>query len=347
MKPQIKLLYSLATAIATCWCALVISPDCLQAQKFQQDAWEKLMLDGRAAFDMRQYAAADRFFSSALFHRDSAGIRDVYLARVLYELAAVRGLTGRHGDAIRLITRAIDVLEALPEVDSAELAIASQGLGSAYLGVRAYPEAVQAYSRAIDLRVANGNAEPADVLPILIGLSSTYRAQHRNRDAEAALLRGKALIDNPPASGQPAQAWLLTSLGNFYLSERRFAEAMAPLLQAQSIVEDLVASAKGAAIPVELVRPYISEGLALAFFGQNHYEEAETLFAKALALGDQGAGMPPADFARILRGYARCLRKLGSKDDAKSLDSRAKAILGAPPGPGDFVVDASQLIRIK
>ena len=97
----------------------VISPDCLPAQKFEQDAWEKLMLDGRAAFDMRQYAAADRFFSSALFHRDSAGIRDVYLARVLYELAAVRGLTGRHGDAIRLITRAIDVLEALPEVDSA------------------------------------------------------------------------------------------------------------------------------------------------------------------------------------------------------------------------------------
>ena len=74
----------------------------------------------------------------------------------------------------------------------------------------------------------------------------------------------------------------------------------------------------------------------MAFFGQNYYGEAETLFAKALALGDQGAGMPPADFARILRGYARCLRKLGSKDDAKSLDSRAKAILGAPPGPGDF-----------
>ena len=81
MKLQIKLLYSLATAIATCWCALVISPDCLPAQKFQQDAWEKLMPDGRAAFDMRQYAAADRFFSSALLHRDSAGIRDVYLAQ--------------------------------------------------------------------------------------------------------------------------------------------------------------------------------------------------------------------------------------------------------------------------
>lgn len=347
MKLLIKLLYPLATAIATCWCAIVISPNCLPAQKFKQDAWEKLMLDGRTAFDMRQYAAADRLFSSALFHRESAGIRDVYLARVLYELAAVRGLTGRHGDAIRLLARAIDLLEALPEVDSAELAIASQGLGSAYLGVRAYPKAVQAYSRAINLRVAKGDAEPADVVPILIGLSSTYRAQHRNRDAEGALLRAKALFDNPPASGRPAQPWLLASLGNFYLSERRFAEAMAPLLQAQSIVEDLVASAKGAAIPVELVRPYISEGLALAFYGQNHYGEAETLFAKALALGDQGAGMPPADFARILRGYARCLRKLGSKDDAKSLDSRAKAILGAPPGPGDFVIDASQLIRIK
>ena len=129
MKLLIKLLYSLVTAIATCWCALVISPNCLPAQNFQQDAWEKLMLDGRTAFDMRQYAAADRLFSSALFHRESVGIRDVYLARVLYELAAVRGLTGRHGDAIRLLTRAIDLLEALPEVDSAELAIASQGLG--------------------------------------------------------------------------------------------------------------------------------------------------------------------------------------------------------------------------
>ena len=136
---------------------------------------------------MRQYAAADRFFSSALFHRDSAVIRDVYLARVLYELATVRGLTGRHGDAIRLITRAIDVLEALPEVDSAELAIASQGLGSAYLGVRACesdsgrptgprrfrhrreptnPDQVREAAESLSQRISNWHKRDADWPPI-------------------------------------------------------------------------------------------------------------------------------------------------------------------------------------
>jgi hypothetical protein len=73
---------------------------------------------------------------------------------------------------------------------------------------------------------------------------------------------------------------------------------------------------------------------------QKHYHEAKELFAKALNLVDGNPPGPPENVALILRGLARCQRKLGEKREADAMESRAKAIMASPR---DLVVDVSAL----
>jgi tetratricopeptide (TPR) repeat protein len=318
-----------------------------QAQGFRLDEWTRTMVAARAAMDGGQYKDADRLYSSAVHQAEDAGARKAFLARALYELASLREVEGRNTDASRLLKRAIDMAEADSQLKPAELAIIWQGLGTAYIGMRSYPNAVQAFQKALELVQSKGGAAAADLLPIFGGLSGAYRAQHKYREAETAIMHGMEAVDRLPPEDAWTRWYLLTSMGNLYLWEHRLTDAETVLLEAQSIMERSKPP-QGSALQDAAARGYLAFNLALVLAGQKKFHEAEPLFVKALRIAESGAPIPPEDAARMITEYARCLRKSGNSDYAGTLEAKAKAMLAtAPRDTSAFVVDVGALRQSK
>jgi tetratricopeptide (TPR) repeat protein len=322
--------------------ALVSTPAYSQ-RVFDLREWNQFMLAGRAAADSLRLTEADQNFSSAVSMTDDSGRHNILLARSLVELAAVRELTGRFPDAVRLVTRSIGILGAAPDSDPAELATAWEGLGHAHLGIGTYASAVRAFLRALEITAALKTTPVAEVIATLSGLSAAYRAQHRYRDAEAALTRAQAIQANTPNADPWVDAFLLTSLGNLYLWEHRFPQAEAALLRGQSLLENPVGPAHKTEPRDDAAAAYLTYNLASLYLRQKRYRESETLFAKSLAHAEKGVPVLQADMARILQGYARSLQKLGHKDDAKRLEAKAQALGFTDRSPNELQVDVTAL----
>ena len=68
--------------------------------------------------------------------------------------------------------------------------------------------------------------------------------------------------------------------------------------------------------------------LALLYFVQGHYAQAESLFQQALAIREQALGPEHPDVATTLENYAILLRNLDHAENASLLESRARTIRG-------------------
>ena len=338
---------SRSTARYVCAAIALVLGSALWAQSFQPDQWLKTMYAARDAMDSGRYTDADHLYSSAVDQAKEAGPEKAFLVRALYELASVREVLGRNTEAARMLKQALGLLEAEPVLRSTEMAVVWQGLGTAYIGTKSYPNAVLAFQKALELTVSNGGAKAADLLPIYGGLSGAYRAQHKYREAETAIRHGMDQIERL----QPQDAWtrwyLLTSLGNLYLWEHRFTEAESVLREAQSLMERSKPP-KESVLQDSAARGYLAFNLALVLAAEKRYSEAGPLFVQALGQAEAGAPIPPADVARIITEYARCLRRSGNKEYAGTMEAKAKALIATTPkDPSSFVVDVSALARRK
>jgi tetratricopeptide (TPR) repeat protein len=304
-------------------------------------AWNRLMLEGRAATQSGRYSEAERSYTSAVRLLESAGKPDLPLARALYELAYVQEMTGRNSQAMRLLNRAIGILEAAPEPSREELAAALQGLGIVYFHVRAYSRAAEAFQKALDF---GPHSSIEQMTSLFTDLSGAYRAQRRYREAETVLSRAEAQLEKIPNADGWLHAVLLTCRGNLYLEQHRLAESEAALRRAVTIVQDAGTPRAETLLSHQAAVSYLSYSLAMTCLELRRYSEAASLFDKALELAESGAPVPPADVARFLNGYARCSRKLGDKRHAAALELKAKAMAHEPLSEA-FVVDVSALQR--
>ncbi len=71
--------------------------------------------------------------------------------------------------------------------------------------------------------------------------------------------------------------------------------------------------------------------LALLFYDQGKYTEAEPLYQRALAILEKALGPDHPDLVTGLENYARLLRKTDRKADAAKTEEYAKAIRAKQP----------------
>ena len=324
---------------ARCVCRFWFScfPLLLIAQNPPAGGWTQLILEGRAAMDSGRYGDAQRSFADAVQMLDAAGRRDITVVRAICELAAVYEMIGKDLEAIRLLNRAVGILETIPRAENTDLDVTWQGLGTAYLNRRLYFKAVQAFQKAQEFQ---RGVSIEQMVSCLTGLSAAYRGQRRYHEAEAVLLEARAQLERTPNVDPWLHVLLLTAIGNLYQWQHRLPEAAAVLHRAQAISEHAGTPPAESFQMSQGAMSYLSFNLAMIRLEQKHYHEARELFAKALNLVDGNAPVPPEDVARILRGLARCQRKLGEKREADAMESRAKAIIASPR---DLVVDVSAL----
>ncbi len=73
----------------------------------------------------------------------------------------------------------------------------------------------------------------------------------------------------------------------------------------------------------------VPNNLALLYYAQGQYSQAEPLYQRALAIREKTLGPEHPKLATSLENYAALLRKLDRTAEAESMEVRAKAIRAA------------------
>ena len=264
---------------------------------------------------------ADRLYSSALRERETA--------RILFELGAVRRLQGQSEQACELIRRAIRAVEVSGNPDAGELSRMWAELGTAEYRRGRYLDAERAHSKAWDLEAGRAAPETAHLLEILSALGADFEHLGRHGQTETIFARIEALSAGRRLDPQQ-QAVLLNNQGSLRRFQGRLEEAEAALRRGVTV-------AGAIADPKDASKAYLLSNLGLVLLERKQYAEARAAFAQSVELVSAGVDIAPEDIPQLLRNYAACLEKTGTKKrsaraDGAGLRARSRWRHRAPRG---------------
>ncbi len=146
-------------------------------------------------------------------------------------------------------------------------------------------------------------------------LSETLLWQKQYAEAGAVLEQAVVVFEKQPARGQTEFGMCLNNLGLVRGAQGRGPEAIRAFKEALSVLE----AQSGSDSAVLL---HVLNNLAVEELRAGNFTESAALFSRALQIADTHPNTAPVVSA-ILANYAHCLKKMGHKQEAKSLEARA------------------------
>jgi tetratricopeptide (TPR) repeat protein len=289
------------------------------AQHLSTPGWEQLIDAGRTALTGGNYPDAERAYAGALRLAEAVGSQDIRLARSLAELGNVRAALGDCEGGAKLVSRAVRLYGTLADVPPAESGHAWMNLGRAFYCQSLFANAQHAFEKSLALEESAPAPPSGEIAEILAGLAAVYQMRGNHTAAMQAAGRASAILQALPLTDSRTRALVLNNLGAIYRREGRLAEAEQTLRGALSVLRTI-------ADEHDLSTLYVLTNLAVIAFDQARYQEAVAHFSQVLEIIDRGVALPASEIAKILEGYARCLSKLGRKNDARKMAERARAI---------------------
>jgi class 3 adenylate cyclase/tetratricopeptide (TPR) repeat protein len=261
-------------------------------------------------------------------HLDLAGAADRAADRYL-DAARAEQARGAHAEATRLLSRALELLESLPESDDRVLGELSarmlRGLSVSSMHGYASPDVEADHRRAQELAARLGRPE---VLPALIAIWAYWLSSGRLSTARGVLDQLTAMVREPAFASFEPEVAALTGIHDLHRGH---------LLSAQEHLEQALAgfAARPAEQRVSPIWPLPNDpisGVAIALAGvhaaRGELDSAERREQEALGRAEE-IGFPRGPFSLA---YARAVygawirRLLGDDEAARQLGAEAVAV---------------------
>ena len=142
--------------------------------------WGQTMAAGKAAMDAGRYPEAQSYYAAALRKAEAEGTRDIRLARSLQRLGNLLTTTGSCEDGSKLLVRALQIWDGLPDATPAEKAAGWENLGAAYNCRHLYSQAEHALREALLLEESGSKPNASARVTILAGLGAIYLQEGRS-----------------------------------------------------------------------------------------------------------------------------------------------------------------------
>lgn len=139
-----------------------------------------------------------------------------------------------YADAERSYRTALALIEAKSGTDDPEVALVLNNLAVTYKNWERIAEALECLRRSLTLREAKLGPNHPQVGLVLNNIANCLRLQKQYSDAETAVLRAKAILENPQHQAYPT---VLDSLASLRAAQGRFEEADRLFLQCLKIQE--------------------------------------------------------------------------------------------------------------
>jgi len=157
-------------------------------------------------------------------------------SRVLGNLAAVYGRTGRYDAAVSTFSRAVRLLED-HQPDDPHMVLALSNLGAVYAAMGEYKKAGKHLERALQLAEKRFSADDPGYMPVLANLAAVAEGRKKWDLAESYLLRAVRIAALSLRPDHPDTAVLYEHLGVVHFRRRKLGDAEAELRRALDIYE--------------------------------------------------------------------------------------------------------------
>jgi tetratricopeptide (TPR) repeat protein len=342
-----------------CFAAIAL----LASAKFLAQAQETMDGTRARAWQLRnagKLPEAEVLLQSALTNRRQSGADDVSTANLINDLGIVLQDEGKFLDAEACFRRATSDFEVSFGPQHAKFAIALANLGGVLTEEGRYQEAYRLIRRAIDIASpVLGDCDPA-VAVMYSGLEHLFYCQREIARALPIARRSLACLEKEPGAETKQVGGVHNDLAALYVDDGQYSLAQQHLDRANAIWEKLLPPnhpdvlygkntqvalyykqgryKEARELGVELVEQaqrtlgfrHPSIAVILANIGYSDqklklYQESAECFQQAIAI-EQAVNSHDPYLAELLGAHAAVLRQLHRKLEARSLESRAKAI---------------------
>ena len=245
-------------------------------------------------------------------------------------LGGLRVGEGRYAEAKQVLTRALELSQAVLGAQDPELAQVHSDLGNALRMLGEYDAAVQHYEAARAIREqALGPAHPA-VAMVLNNLAVVFAVRGDLPRAEADYRRAIAVWEAALGPEHPSLGHALTNLGSLLQSRGELQEAHALATRALAVWE----RAYGPDHP-DLVSPLITLGNVQK--DQGALDQAARTYQRALAISEAALGPEHPDVAYPLANLAEVALRQGRAAAARRDFARALALFERAGAADDLI----------
>lgn len=237
-------LWTLATL-----CALLLLPALVFAQT---DTLDKLIRDGREAFQKQRYAVAERQFHNALTEAEKLGVIDQRKAEIYNGLGLISIIRGKYEEGGQYLQQALMITQKVYGPAHPDVAQCLINLGDLQYTVGNKEAALDYYGKALEvlevLLVRRVVPDTALVIP-LSNIAGIYVEQGRHNDAIPLLQRAIGIIDQ--YQGSPTDLiWCLKTLGEIYYTQQKIADADPVLTRAHALAQQVYGANSPELLPI-------------------------------------------------------------------------------------------------
>jgi tetratricopeptide (TPR) repeat protein/CHAT domain-containing protein len=232
---------------------------------------------------------------------------------------------GRHGEAVTLAQRVLDLTQARVGPEHAELIRPLETLASLYRRQGRSAEAEPLLQRALAIARIAFAADQVEVALRLLVLAEVFGDLKRRTQARAHIDGALALFDAMPEP-DPNVGRMLNDLGEAYRKRDR-TELAEPLMQRALALREKALGPEHADVGVSL------NNLGLIHLAKNRPAQAEPLFKRAQAIFEKAKGPEHPTVALLLNNLAGLYQAQGRYAEAEAHFLRAVGIWQKTRGP--------------
>jgi tetratricopeptide (TPR) repeat protein len=287
--------------------------------------------------DRGSYTEAEGFYAAAVKVCETPSSRSTALA----DLGLAKMAGGRTVEAAGLLRRSIAVLQNDSGGHDSALALLWHALGSAWYYQKLYSRAAEAFGNAIRLFEEHAEANPLPLFDGLSCLATVYMAQDRYVEAQATVDRARSILDSTGSSDLVRRLTLLDKFGAVYDHQHRYEDALAVYLEISRRYDPAID-------PTGKFAVAIWNNLGTEYMRQRDYAAGADAFERAVSVLERGTPLSRSDVDLILTNYRTCLRKIGTRQQLRRFDARARVIIDTVPHQAEgLVVDVTSLRSVK
>jgi len=297
-----------AWALAGIFAGTAAAQDTEWASKIQRA--EQAEISGR-------FSEAVTLLREAAALTDGFGPPDARTWTTYNSLAVAYENAGFPADSVRTFRQAMSMVKAAIGKQNAAYARLLANLGTIYLGHGGIASAGSMLREALQIETRLPNPDPVQIATVQSRLAEAQANRRGYEEAERTI--GLAL---PVLRRTGEELEVASTLGNLGLVrrwQRRYDESLELTSQQIAMLENMF----GPAYPL-LLRPL--NNLAVVYSLAGRTEEAGAAFRRALAICEKS--LPPShpSHATLLANYARFLRGIGEKTQAKVMEAEARSL---------------------
>jgi tetratricopeptide (TPR) repeat protein len=282
-----------------------------------QKRWSDWFSEGQSFRNTGNYSAAAHAFREALAVAERSAIDDRRLVELHDALAGSYADAGQFAESAHQYRNALDLVAKVEGGQSLDYAVLLGELTLLPAGGGESQETVALLRSAILNHRLDGS--PKNLSSVRSSLVQILLKKRLYQEADQVLLDLRTdLAKQKPANPQLLAAALMES-GVLRFNQLRYGEAIDFYLESLRLQE----IASGTQHPA-LVRPM--NNLATAYTKMGRFNEACSLYQRALLLCGKTLGEDHQVYGVLLQNYAFVLRKLGHKREAKGIDAQSRRI---------------------